>query len=239
MGEPHDGCLAPVGDFHTAARCSTHSKSNEGVFPTAACWVSFPTLVDPVSPQALVGVPKFVALSTCYGCAALRATSAGGEGRRLEGCPNRGHGSVEGAAKQRDRAYSSIGQSPRLITGLFQVRTLVGPLLSLPSTKGPGVQPSQAAGEPRLGGARLAAVWLRSGCTKSSWLGRRIDARHRGKIGLATRASTDWGGGAVSPSQQVEPSGRDHRLKGYWRPAGLPVSAAMFDYFEGEMLCGH
>lgn len=27
-------------------------------------------------------------------------------------------------------AYSSIGQSPRLITGLFQVRTLVGPLFS-------------------------------------------------------------------------------------------------------------
>ena len=27
------------------------------------------------------------------------------------------------------RAYSSIGQSPRLITGLFQVRTLVGPRL--------------------------------------------------------------------------------------------------------------
>lgn len=85
----------------------------------------------------------------------------------------------------------------------------------------------------------MAAFWLRFGCTKSSWLGRRIDARHRGKIGLATRASTDWGGGAVSPSQQVEPSGRDHRLKGYWRSAGLPVSAAMFDYFEGEMLCGH
>ena len=27
----------------------------------------------------------------------------------------------------RDGAYSSSGQSPRLITGLFQVRTLVGP----------------------------------------------------------------------------------------------------------------
>ena len=33
---------------------------------------------------------------------------------------------LRGAAR-RTRAYSSIGQSPRLITGLFLVRTQVGP----------------------------------------------------------------------------------------------------------------
>jgi hypothetical protein len=35
-------------------------------------------------------------------------------------------------ASSRSRAHSSIGQSPRLITGLFLVRTQVGPLSTLP-----------------------------------------------------------------------------------------------------------
>ncbi len=35
------------------------------------------------------------------------------------------------------RAHSSIGQSPRLITGLFLVRTQVGPQAHLHSTEGP------------------------------------------------------------------------------------------------------
>src|SRR5690606_7651982 len=46
------------------------------------------------------------------------------EARAVRGDPVR-------ARARTTRAYSSTGQSPRLITGLFQVRTLVGPPFSM------------------------------------------------------------------------------------------------------------